>query len=29
LERGDSSAVGARPRPTALLAPRSNGKTRG
>jgi hypothetical protein len=36
LERGDSSAVGRgragrpdRPRPTALLSPRSNGKTRG
>ena len=36
LERGDSSAVGrgragrpARPRPTALLPPRSEGKTRG
>jgi hypothetical protein len=34
-ERGDSSAVGrgragpAQPRPTALLPPRSNGKTRG
>ena len=35
-ERGDSSAVGrgrasqqARPRPTARLSPRSNGKTRG
>jgi len=29
LERGDSSAVGrgrARPRPTALLSPSSNGK---
>ena len=36
LERGGSGAVGrgragrpARPRPTALLSPRSNGKTRG
>jgi hypothetical protein len=30
LERGSSSALGpARPRPTALLPPRSNGKTRG
>ena len=35
LERGGSSAVGrgragpARPRPTALLSPRSSGKTRG
>jgi hypothetical protein len=35
VERGGSSAVGrglagpARPRPTALLPPRSNGKTRG
>jgi hypothetical protein len=35
LERGGSSAVGrgqagrpARPRPTALLAPRSNGKSK-